>query len=516
MARKRYNNLTGTLAASFSSGLTTGTLFATAPTYNDGTALPALTGSDYIPLVLDPGTSIAEVVYLTTYAGGGALTGTITRAQEGTGASAHNGGVYICGPTVLDWTAGGDATGTLDALVLGGTANVESIVRANTVTQLAAPTTALSMNTQRITSLAPGIALTDAPNLSQLPALATLINTIATTTVASGSNGGTISAIESWATPSAGVLSVAAVPVAPVGTAYATVAASGSTTAIISYTGISGSTLTGCAYISGSPSGTVSTGGTVTFGWVPPVTGTYLVRSIGGGGAGGSGGTPTSAITQSGAGGGAQGGCTEKLCSLTAGTFYPHVAGAGGTTGGTTTSNGHAGAFGGSGGATTFGTSLVAAVGGGGGGGSGASSTGYANYTFGQQAGTANPAGGVPGGFGAVLATTVAPGVGGSVLNYGGAPLGTAAGPPLGFGPAGGQAGQTATATIGGAGGQSGSYANTNNGNTSVTAAGAAGASGSDYGAGGGGGGGGATSSGAGGAGGAGAQGATYIIGPLV
>ena len=42
------------------------------------------------------------------------------------------------------------------------------------------------------------------------------------------------------------------------------VAASGSTTAVVTYTGISGNTLTGCAYVSGSATGTVSTGGAVT------------------------------------------------------------------------------------------------------------------------------------------------------------------------------------------------------------------------------------------------------------
>lgn len=84
-----------------------------------------------------------------------------------------------------------------------------------------------------------------------------------TTTVAAGSNGGEISAIASWATPSAGVLSVASVAGLPTGGGTALVAASGSTTATITFTGISGSTLTGCAYVSGSATGTVATGGAV-------------------------------------------------------------------------------------------------------------------------------------------------------------------------------------------------------------------------------------------------------------
>ena len=84
------------------------------------------------------------------------------------------------------------------------------------------------------------------------------------TTVAAGSNGGEISTIASWSNPSAGVLDVASIPAGwpTAGTVH--VAASGSTTAVVTYTGVSGNSLTGCAYISGSATGTVSTGGAVT------------------------------------------------------------------------------------------------------------------------------------------------------------------------------------------------------------------------------------------------------------
>jgi hypothetical protein len=97
----------------------------------------------------------------------------------------------------------------------------------------------------------------------------------ATTTVASGSNGGEISAVASWSHPSAGVLDVAST------TGFASsgqilVAASGSTTAVVTYTGMTSTSFTGCAYVSGSATGTVSTGGAVTS--LPangnPVTGT--------------------------------------------------------------------------------------------------------------------------------------------------------------------------------------------------------------------------------------------------
>lgn len=82
------------------------------------------------------------------------------------------------------------------------------------------------------------------------------------TTVAAASNGGTISGIASWSSPSAGVLAVAST------TGYATSGtiwvATSTTPAQVTYTGIAGNTFTGCAYAQGSTSGTVSTGGTVT------------------------------------------------------------------------------------------------------------------------------------------------------------------------------------------------------------------------------------------------------------
>jgi hypothetical protein len=94
------------------------------------------------------------------------------------------------------------------------------------------------------------------------------------TTVAAGSNGGVISAIATWTSPSAGVLDVASTTgLPPSGTVH--VAASGATTALVSYTGTAAGTLTGCAYISGSAIGTVATGGAVS-----PVTATSLPASI--------------------------------------------------------------------------------------------------------------------------------------------------------------------------------------------------------------------------------------------
>jgi hypothetical protein len=94
-------------------------------------------------------------------------------------------------------------------------------------------------------------------------------NSPAATTVASGSNGGEISAIASWSSPSAGVLDVASTTGYPSSGGSLAVAASGSTLAEITYTGISGSSFTGCAYVSGSASGTVATGGAVSMASLP-------------------------------------------------------------------------------------------------------------------------------------------------------------------------------------------------------------------------------------------------------
>jgi hypothetical protein len=83
------------------------------------------------------------------------------------------------------------------------------------------------------------------------------------TTIASGSNGGEISTIASWAFPSAGVISLVST------TGFSTTggtftAATTTTVATCTFTGVSGNTLTGCAYVSGSATGDVISGYAVT------------------------------------------------------------------------------------------------------------------------------------------------------------------------------------------------------------------------------------------------------------
>jgi hypothetical protein len=103
------------------------------------------------------------------------------------------------------------------------------------------------------------------------PATQVLLNTLsatmaslnaASTTVASGSNGGEISTIASWSAPSSGVLDVASTAGWPSAGTF-TVATS-TTTATCTYAGTTAASLTGCAYVSGSATGTVATGGAVT------------------------------------------------------------------------------------------------------------------------------------------------------------------------------------------------------------------------------------------------------------
>ena len=83
-----------------------------------------------------------------------------------------------------------------------------------------------------------------------------------TTSVAAGSNGGEISQIASWSSPSAGVLSVASVTGLAASGQVNVATTSG--TAIVTYASVSAGQLNGCAYVSGSPTGTVATGGVIT------------------------------------------------------------------------------------------------------------------------------------------------------------------------------------------------------------------------------------------------------------
>jgi hypothetical protein len=106
MARLRYNGLSTTLGASLTSSGVSVT-FGAALTHSNGTNVPTITGSDYIPLaILDTSGHLSEIVWLTAYTAA-ATTGTITRGQEGTTGVAHSSGdKVIHGPTVRDANIG--------------------------------------------------------------------------------------------------------------------------------------------------------------------------------------------------------------------------------------------------------------------------------------------------------------------------------------------------------------------------------------------------------------------------
>lgn len=97
MARLIYNNQFGYLNADPGTGGITIT-FLSIPDF------ATLSGGDYIPITLDPGTATTEIVWLTAYTAG-ATTGTITRAAEDAAhwsAVAHPSGTWSCGPTIYD------------------------------------------------------------------------------------------------------------------------------------------------------------------------------------------------------------------------------------------------------------------------------------------------------------------------------------------------------------------------------------------------------------------------------
>lgn len=136
-------------------------------------------------------------------------------------------------------------------------------------------------------SAASGVSAIDDPSITAAHQGLPVAGSI--TTVAAGSNGGEISAIASWSSPSAGVLDVAGVTGF---TASGSITVVTSTTvATVTYTGTSGNSFTGCAYVSGSATGTVATGGTVTqvgipvgnafVGAVTPGTSFTLVDALG-------------------------------------------------------------------------------------------------------------------------------------------------------------------------------------------------------------------------------------------
>ena len=160
------------------------------------------------------------------------------------------------------------AQSNLDGVQVSGTPAVGEVLTATSAT--AADWAYVSGRYLSANAYVPPSQVTFTTTSATMAALA-----VAGLTVASGSNGGEISAIATWSSPSAGVLDVSASTASYPSSGTLTVAASGSTTAVITYTGISGSTFTGCAYVSGSPTGTVATGGAVALSGISISTGSF-------------------------------------------------------------------------------------------------------------------------------------------------------------------------------------------------------------------------------------------------
>ena len=131
-----------------------------AGTVANPTTTPAISVQTSITgLLKGNGTAVSGAVAGTDYSAGtsGLATG-LVKSTTGTGALtiAVAGTDYIAGPLT------GDVTTVGNAATLVGTANVESIIRANTLDQMTAPAANVAMNSHKLTGLAVGTASGDA------------------------------------------------------------------------------------------------------------------------------------------------------------------------------------------------------------------------------------------------------------------------------------------------------------------------------------------------------------------
>jgi len=160
----------------------------------------------------------------------------------------------------LDVTAG----------LLNATTHVENIIRANSLDQMAPGAGNYSMGGHNITSLLGGTSTGQAAIWDQLPAVVTLLGVGTTSNDTTGSTLTTI--------VGANVMKLTATALAAgflAGGGFVAVGASGGQ-AIVQYTAISGSTLTGLSLVSGTGSWTVTNGTTaIVSAFTVSVTGNY-------------------------------------------------------------------------------------------------------------------------------------------------------------------------------------------------------------------------------------------------
>jgi parallel beta-helix repeat protein len=163
-----------------------------------------------------------------------------------------------------------NTAGAVSGQVLGYDGTNASFVKdAGVTVKVAAPAGATATDTPNVTAAITRLttALASGPatllfqdGVYQIDSNSAVIRSPNTTTVAAGSNGAEPS---TWVPGAAGTLTVASATGFP-SSGQLWLAASGNTTALISYTGTTSTTFTGCLYLSGSPTGTLATGGSVT------------------------------------------------------------------------------------------------------------------------------------------------------------------------------------------------------------------------------------------------------------